>query len=331
MTSSIPLPLSAATHVAFDPFTPDRLARLGATSVVRATDRLHVGPSRRAAPDHVRARAAWWPPDDEEGDRLYAPDVRWDRPVVLWVASSIGDRINLWRTCSWLREIGVSHRDILVLELPLTPHPNPTADRFGCSHSVVDHPDEALLAHLAAAAPWSRAHHDRAVNLWELYTEADPSRFVRAAAQGVPEFPELPRVWRFLANFLPRQEPDGTLRPSRYDELLLGRITDQWQTGVQVYLGGDDEWRALLTGVGDLIMGERLDQWALHGATPAIERTPGPSAEIPMKTHVYRITEHGQRLRDHGLALLTDAPSLPVAGTMAYAAPWVLRPDGTLG
>ncbi|WP_437304850.1 hypothetical protein [Sorangium sp. So ce388] len=51
-----------------------------------------------------------------------------------------------------------------------------------------------------------------------------------------------------------------------------------------------------------------------------------------MLSEVYRLTERGMRLRDEGLDQLTDAPSLPIAGTEAYspAAPWVLLEDGRL-
>jgi len=94
---------------------------------------------------------------------------------------------------------------------------------------------------------------------------------------------------------------------------------------------GPEAWEQLICCTGDLFIPKRLDQWATHSPTPAVERAPGPKPETAMLAHVYRITEHGQRLRDRGLAQLADAPPLPMAGTVAYASPWVLRPDGTLG
>ena len=45
--TSLPALLSA-THIAFDSATTERLLQLGATNVVRASDCLVVGPSRRA-------------------------------------------------------------------------------------------------------------------------------------------------------------------------------------------------------------------------------------------------------------------------------------------
>lgn len=69
-----------------------------------------------------------------------------------------------------------------------------------------------------------------------------------------------------------------------------------------------------------------------HRDVIVIERAAGPKAELPMKSFRYRVTGDGLRLREQGLARLTDAPELPLAGTAAYAAaqPWVLLEDGRL-
>src|SRR5262249_38457472 len=107
--------LLSATHVAFDAFTTERLLQLGATNVVRASDCLLIGPSHRDALEHTRARQAWWN-SSEEWDRLYSPEVRWEPPVVVWVSASIVERVNLWRTCSWLRHLGIATRDVRILE-----------------------------------------------------------------------------------------------------------------------------------------------------------------------------------------------------------------------
>jgi hypothetical protein len=330
MISSVPTTLRSATHVAFDVVTPDRLQKLGATSIVRVADCLVIGPCSRDAQEHARLRVAWWG-EDGGWDRLYAPEVRWEPPIVVWAACSPRDRINLWRTCSWLRTRGVSHQDVSIVEMPFKPHRNPDADRLRCSHSVSDFSDGELLSRLAAAKPCSRARYEQAADLWDVYTDPDLSRFAQAVARGIPDFPELPQVWAVLAHFFPRRTAEGVLRPSLYDDMLLGMVTTEWRTGVKVYVAGTDDWWHLMSCIGDLTVVDRLNQWATYGATPAIERAPGPDAEVPMKAHVYRITEHGRRLRDRGLAQLADAPPLPVAGTVAYAAPWVLRPDGTLG
>src|SRR4051812_13032497 len=94
----------SATHLIFGGIAADRLAQLGAVNVVCAHDCLILGPSRRNVVEHVRARAAWWGISTEEWDRLYASDVRWEPPVVVWVSASPCDSLNLWRACSWLRD-----------------------------------------------------------------------------------------------------------------------------------------------------------------------------------------------------------------------------------
>lgn len=48
MTMNSSRTMQSATHIAFDPFTPDTLLRLGITKVVQAMDRLVIGPCRHA-------------------------------------------------------------------------------------------------------------------------------------------------------------------------------------------------------------------------------------------------------------------------------------------
>jgi hypothetical protein len=81
-------------------------------------------------------------------------------------------------------------------------------------------------------------------------------------------------------------------------------------------LGGD--LRDLVSCTGDLFLGDRLAQSAKHDVSAAVERAPGPKPpEYPPLSKVYRLTERG--IRDTGLDQLVDAPSLPIAGTEAYA------------
>ncbi|WP_437854513.1 hypothetical protein [Sorangium sp. So ce363] len=84
----------AATHVAFDTPTTERLVQLGATNVVRSSDCLIIGPSRRDPHEHTRTREAWFSSSSEEHsdtddsgekwDRLGSSDVRWEPPIILW-------------------------------------------------------------------------------------------------------------------------------------------------------------------------------------------------------------------------------------------------------
>jgi hypothetical protein len=335
--TSLPALLSA-THVAFDSATTERLVQLGATNVVRASDCLVIGPNRRDALEHARARQAWWN-SSEEWDRLYSPEVRWEPPVVVWVSASIVERVNLWRTCSWLRHVGIATRDVLVLEFEATPRPKFPEEpfpSFECTASVAHHPDEVLLQRFARARPFSTAHFARAVSLWNKYTEEDPLAFVRRCRSGVKGFPELAPLWAFLSCLFPRRTPGGALRLSRLDELILAILSAEWQMPVAVFAHKSRagvELRQLFSCIGDLSLPDRLNQWAAHGSSPAVERAAGPrSPDNPMMCSVYRLTERGMELREAGLQQLTDAPALPVAGTEAYAsgAPWVVLEDGRL-
>jgi hypothetical protein len=305
----------------------ERLKKMGAENVVQVAENLVLGPCPRDAGEHKRTRTAWWGYDGP-WDQLYAPDVRWEPPIVAWVSASPKERLNLWRTCSWLDHLGLSHRDVIILDFERSNDPD--VDPCGCGESVAPHPDEALLARLAEGRPWPRARFERAVDLWHRYVDADWSRFARTCARGLDGFPELSTVWSLLSNFFPRRTADGVLHLSRYDELLLRRLKKDWLTPVIIYAHGPDEWNDLKFCAGDLFVPLRLDHWVGHGPSLAVERAPGPRGpENPMLSSVYRLTERGRQLRRR-LPHLTDAPSLPVAGTEAYGAPWVLRDDGRL-
>ncbi|WP_437589948.1 hypothetical protein [Sorangium sp. So ce1000] len=334
--------IRTATHVAFDAPTAEQLLRIGATRVVLASDRLLTGPSRPSPLEHVRQRQIWWS-SDELWDSLYSSETRWELPVVTWVSSSLHERVNLWRACSWLRDLGLACDDILILELEPVVRSRARSHEgskrpFDCSHSVSDHPDEALLARIEKARPWPPERYARAVRLWNSYVDEDPLPFVESCSAGDKSFPELAPLWAFLSSFFPRRTTEAALRLSRFDEITLSRLLPEWQTPAGVAAQKSetlvDMWHLLFC-TGDLFLPRRLEHWADHDSSAAVERGPGPKppgAGYPMLSSVYRLTERGTRLRDEGLDQLTDAPSLPIAGTEAYSAsaPWVLLEDGRL-
>ncbi|WP_437954964.1 hypothetical protein WME76_25820 [Sorangium sp. So ce119] len=264
-------------------------------------------------------------------------------PIALWVSASLHERVNLWRTCSWLRRLGIAHDDVLFVEFDPVPLPSAASREvltrpFTCSESVSDHPDEVLLERIQEARPWPSERYDRAVSLWDMYVDEDPAPFVESCVRGVEGFPELAPLWALLSRFFPARTREGSLRLSRFDELLFVLLSTQWKTPLDL-VAHESEPRTnlwhLLSCTGDLFLPRRLEHWAGHDSSAAIERAPGPKppgAGSPMLSGVYRLTERGLRLRDTGLDQLADAPALPIAGTEAYApsAPWVLREDGRL-
>jgi hypothetical protein len=330
VTRANPPLLRAATHVALDTATSERLQALGATNVVRAGDMLLIGPSRGEGVEHARLRKAWWSSSEsEEWDRLYAPEVRWESPVAIWASQGPADRVNLWRACRRLRDAGLSHRDVLIVDLGHASRGNPDYDPLRCSESVSDHGDDVLLERLGEARPWPRARYDRAVDLWRRYVDADPSGFARACVDGLAGFPELSTVWFLVSSFFPRKMPDGSIHLSRFDELLMNRLSTDWETPVEVYVRGPDAWEQLVCCTGDIFVAMRLDHWAKHGTPPAVERAPWRQRDNPMLAFRYRLTARGLPLQA-GVACLGEAPPLLMAGTEAYppASPWVLSEDG---
>jgi hypothetical protein len=328
--------LGSGTHVAFDIAGADLLLRFGAANVVRACSRLVAGPSRRNVSEHTQARLRWFH-DTNRWEHLYSTEVRWETPIVVWVTSCLDDRLNRWRTCSWLYDKGIPRRDILIIDIPPRP-PSPVAaprtEPFECHDSAFyQSSKDAIQAHLAAARSWPRERYEQAVALWEQFVDQDPRLFARRCRRGVPGFPELGSIWAFFSRFFPRMSAERSLHLSRYDELLLRALSARWQTPMKMYIGETLQQHSEFFGcVGDLAMAHRLAAWAEHGARPAVDRAPGPRAtENLMKASVYRLTKHGRQLQTalHGL---TDAPRLPVGGAEVYApeAPWVLRYDGRL-
>jgi hypothetical protein len=328
--------LQSATHVAFDAATVDRLLQIGATNVVRTSERLIIGPNRRDPVEHARARRAWWD-SSEAWDQLYSSDVHWNLPIVLWVSANIDERVNLWRTCSWLRRAGIVYRDVLILEFGpevWSSRARAPKPQFECTGSVAHHSNEHLSERLAQAHAWPRARYDRAVSLWDRYVDANPLRFAQTCARGLNGFPELAGLWAFLSSFFPRRSAEGALLLSRFDELLLTVLSTEWATPVSLFVDRSqpgEALRQLLYCTGDVFLPRRLAHWADHDQSAAVERSTGSMPSNPMKAFVYRITERGMRLRA-GVGQLTDAPSLPVAGTEAYlpSAPWALLEDGRL-
>ncbi len=336
-----PTQLASGTHVVFDTYTRDHLVECGAVNVVRAADSLKLGPSRRDPQEHTRVRRAWRASfgfdvttEEEEWDKLYASDVRWETPVIVWVGANASDTLNLWRTCHRLSEAGISYRDVRVLQFGAAPASGSGRTFEGIKPPRLDRDlvafqtDEVLWTALGAARSWPRARFNRAVRLWEEYVDADPRPFARSCRRGVAGFPELADVFWHLSPFYPRQSADGGLRLSRFDELLLRRVTAEWQTAVEVYIKRfAGAWESVVSRTGDLFVPRRLDQWAAHATSPAVEREPRPGGGA-MSSFVYRLTARGAELRA-GLAELSDAPPLPVGGAEAYGGPWVLR-DGRL-
>jgi hypothetical protein len=328
--------LSAGTHIVFDTADRNRLRDLGVTNLVRANGSTTVGPSRRDIVEHARLRQEWFH-TTETWDDLHSADVRWEMPVIVWVTPNFQHRLELWRTCSGLRDKGIAHQDILIVDLPSlprSPDAPPLTEPFQSYDCVFYHSDEALTAHLSAARPCTRERYDKAVALWEKFVDPDPRPFVRSCRQGLAGFPELGSIWAFLSHFFPRLSTDGSLRLSRYDELLLEAMSVRWRTPVKVYIHLIREHYPFMSCMGDLTVTFRLAAWAEHDARPAaVERAPDPKKgpEDLMLSSIYRLTKHGKQVRER-LTDLTDAPRLPVGGTEAYApeSPWVLREDGRL-
>ena len=226
----------------------------------------------------------------------------------MWVSASLHERVNLWRTCSWLRHLGFAHHDIFVLDFEPVP-PSRAASRellarpFTCSESVSNHADEVLLDRLGKARPWSGERvRSRRLPLGQLRRREPLVVRRRAAGLASKAFRSLLPCGRSSpASFQegPRREPCAeSIRRNR--SLCL---STEWQTPAGVAAQKSetlvDMWHLLFC-TGDLFLPRRLEHWANHDSSAAVERAPGPkppNAGYPMLSEVYRLTERGMRLR----------------------------------
>jgi hypothetical protein len=106
-----------ATHVAFDMPTVDRLSKLGAMNVVRASGRLIVGPNRLEPEEHARVRAGFFGSPDGDGDQLDSSEVRWQPPVAVWLSGSLQERVSLWRVLHRLHALGIPHPNVFPIDV----------------------------------------------------------------------------------------------------------------------------------------------------------------------------------------------------------------------
>jgi hypothetical protein len=93
----------------------------------------------------------------------------------------------------------------------------------------------AVLQPMPPAIRWSKLQTAFAATLWALWCRRSPTAFSRFCAAGSALHPLLSDLSRYHAGMFPRRLGQG-LALARFDELLLGQLSREWTTPVQLYV-----------------------------------------------------------------------------------------------
>ncbi|HEX7938234.1 MAG TPA: hypothetical protein VF483_04530, partial [Gemmatimonadaceae bacterium] len=186
---------------------------------------------------------------------------------------------------------------------------------------------EAALAALADAHDIDEEELREGAELWRLYASPDPRAFDEARRTGSQAFPELGESAELYGTWFPRLE-DGRLRLSEHDERLLGSLTDEWLTPLDLSkrITKTRGWERLLWPFGGFVSVWRLRQWPTCMVAREVR---DPDHDNPLERDAFRLTDRARALLAGGLESVGDAPSLHVGGCRLNdpAAPWVRRAD----
>ncbi|MGK3996567.1 hypothetical protein [Sorangium sp. So ce1024] len=316
--------MQGAVYVAMGRIAGAALAKVSSPVVVD-DDNLLLGPSRIDPKRHRAARVKYLggEPSAELNEELARPD---GPPVCVALPPTPGGLMSLCRICASVVERG---RTLFVVDLspdaagafPQGPGPGraivlDVADALRCKPPVVQ---------------WSKLETTLAATLWKLWCRRSPVAFSRFCASGSMFHPQLANLGRYHAGLFPRRVGNRLLL-SRFDELLLRRLSQEWLSPVKVFvnaINAESELGAWLSHAGDLYVAKRLDDWYRHARGRVIERRdahhPRPS-EMTRRSFRWRAGSEG--ILD-ALPSVQAAPPVSIGGATAYHPDhvWVCRYD----
>ena len=302
-------PTSRTVHVAIGAVAGSALAEI-AESVVVVDDNLLLGPSSADATRHEALRARYWggsPSTALEKELARQPG----SPLCVDMPPTPGGLLSLCRICSlaMASESGVSVVDL----------------------------GAGMLRERPPAALWSKLQVAFAATLWRLWCGRSPVAFSRFFASGHTLHPQIASLGLYHAGNFPRLV-EGRLMLSRVDDLLLRRLSHEWVTPAEVYVGAaaapelEPELDAWLPHTGDEYVAERLRAWWRHTRGRVVERQKTSKRASSMIGWSYRWHPGGEVILD-ALPSLDTAPPVEVGGAVAYDPdrPWVCRVEATSG
>jgi hypothetical protein len=187
------------------------------------------------------------------------------------------------------------------------------------------------LLHKPPVVQWSKFETTLAATLWHLWCRRSPVAFSRFCASGSMFHPQLANLGRYHAGLFPREVGHGLLL-SRFDELLLRQLSQEWLSPVKVFVGAinaGSELEAWISHMGDLYVARRLNDWYRHTQGRVVERRnahhPRPSE---MTRWSFRWRAGGEKILG-SLSSVQAAPPVSIGGATAYDPDhvWVCRFD----
>jgi hypothetical protein len=313
-------------HVAFGRVAGAALEEIMETAVVVVDDDVLLGPSSADSSRHRALRARYFgasPSTALEEELARSPG----SALCVNVPPTPCGLLSLCRICSLALE---SDSRVSVVDLCPTCVETPTPGRDlprSAFHAGAD-----ILRDRPPATPWSRLQVAFAATLWRLWCRRSPVAFSRFIASGHELHPQIASLGLYHAGVFPRQGDRGLL-PSRFDELVLRQLSQDWVTPARIYVQSwtdAPELSAWLSHTGDSSIGERLLAWSRHTRGRIVERQRARKSQNLMIDSSFRWHPGGSAILD-ALPTLDAAPPVEIGGAVAYDPdrPWVCRVDAT--
>jgi hypothetical protein len=288
-----------------------------------------VGPALPDPEAHALARCDYWGLQGQARARLVrsyrevAEALGAHDRVVVWASRPSNDFVASLAFCAWRLLRGPSELDIWSVVLgaaaedlggseiasgPVRVTPAEVRRRAEDLHPLPSARVRELAAH------WSRLSGDAPI----------------LAGGNPPD--ELRALGNYQAGFFPRSESRGLVL-SRFDELLLSSVGDEWAAPVDVFVRkgtAGDELRKWLRLTGDVFLALRLAQWATHGGADAALESEPLQPDNVMRAARYRLSQAGRGLVNDGLGDITRGAPMPVWGATAFdpGSPWLVVDRG---
>ncbi len=301
-------------NVAFDMLDTIGLVS-GVENLVDVRDDVLSGKCHVDPIEHARLRRAHW------GITPNAIQLSPSTELTIWTTRKWSSLVKVWQ---------ISHQATGLLERlrvhflgsPSGPYPIVTRD---LQHFEIPNPNAespvSSLRNIEATHSKGRGIGKTRIaqwaNLWKAFCSGEPTDFFQACQKPMRDFPELSAIGLLQASVFPRIVA-GHLLLSRFDELLLRAIADDFRTPATVFVEGwQSELQPWLATFSDAHLAKRLASWASFRNGEFVERRQEHSDERRVMTsHAYRLRRDSSGLLRS--AEIGSAPRLDFGGAVAY-------------
>ncbi|MDC3959549.1 hypothetical protein [Polyangium jinanense] len=301
--------------------------RRGMRVAVRSmNDGLLVGPCAPDLEDHMRLRRDFWadvwpyPPAYVPPFRRVLADLAAAEPVVVWTSLKWMDRVALWAYCAYRLQHHPTQPDLSLIFIGEYGERHARLS-FGIVYVTLE-PAMARRAWGTARSLSRREVREKAL-FWRKLTAPSPILSGKRLRE-TPSRKEFFELGAYQAGLFPRLS-ERSLSLSTLDALLLGCVNKTPSNPARILMrrgSKGEELRRWLSLTGDIVLFERLAQWAERGALHAKSWT----APNGWQTAKYTLSATGRSLLRDGLSSIDQAPPFPIWGVTAYDPknPWVV-------